>query len=946
MGESGHIKFFQLNCDGRKMAEFSLPSDTDTVLLLQEPRMVNGKPGTLRRRKFHSIESDDARAAIYVPDLQSASFLPHVVKQDLVAGILEWQGQSLMVASVYCHHTRNVFTPEWVELIDYCRTNKLPLLCGCDTNAHSALWFSEDENKRGRELEEFIIGQKLDVCNNYAAVTYVSKGPRGQIVQSTIDVTLTLDCPMDILEWKVHSSRFISDHKPITFKIKCPKVGLTMTRNYFKADWNKFQNIIQSEMPNVKDGNWSQSRIEDEVAILNKYIIRALDITCPKKPRKRKQDHPWWDEECEKKRGAYRALQRKILKRGKKVPTSDELDQLKVAQRQLMGAIHKARKNSWREFTSKIDSISDMSKLFKIISKGPSPEVGLIRKQDGSMSINSEESLTELLNEHFPQCHVGQKVVREATSKSTPLSHIPWINTKTVSQAIQEFLPHKSPGPDDFKPIVLQHLPEKAISRLVEVFKAIIHFAYTPKCWRTSRVVFITKPGKPDKAHPRTYRPLSLCPFLLKSLEKVVKYHLEDEVLPQFPMHTRQFAFQKDMGTDNALSTAVNCIEKGYLNGEFVIVVLLDIKGAFDNIKPDAIYKSMVDSNIPVLIRNWYFDYLTNRDCVSTLGQSTLEALLTKGCPQGAVLSPFLGWLLSMNKFLQNYDYPNPTEGIGFADDGNLVVCGPDPDSVRDIAQDAINKAVQWAEEHGLEFSPAKTAVLFLTKRLKYTLPSPLSIYGTRVPYTTNAKYLGVTLDNQLTWQKHIDNKVSSTKRLLMLARNALAHTWGPNPKYMKWLYTSVIRPRITYGCFVWSKAAQETHNQKKLRSVQRLGLAMIAPIRRSTPTRALEIIHGIEPLHLHIQSLAMATSIRLNMKCTWATRDPGVIGHLNYTKGLLPGSLLGKTIDKAKFHRDWNHLYTVEIGDGKLDNWSPEVADWCCFTDGSKMDEKCIEIL
>ena len=58
-------------------------------------------------------------------------------------------------------------------------------------------------------------------------------------------------------------------------------------------------------------------------------------------------------------------------------------------------------------------------------------------------------------------------------------------------------------------------------------------------------------------------------------------------------MHEDQFGFVKGRSTEHALLATVNEIEKGLHKKEFVIATLLDIKGAFDNIKPLAIIKAM-----------------------------------------------------------------------------------------------------------------------------------------------------------------------------------------------------------------------------------------------------------------------------------------------------------------------------------------------------------------
>ena len=66
------------------------------------------------------------------------------------------------------------------------------------------------------------------------------------------------------------------------------------------------------------------------------------------------------------------------------------------------------------------------------------------------------------------------------------LKEYSWISPNIVEKAIRESGPHKAPGPDQLKPIVLQNLPEKAIRRITVLFKACIQLEYTPHLWRRS----------------------------------------------------------------------------------------------------------------------------------------------------------------------------------------------------------------------------------------------------------------------------------------------------------------------------------------------------------------------------------------------------------------------------------------------------------------------------
>jgi hypothetical protein len=182
---------------------------------------------------------------------------------------------------------------------------------------------------------------------------------------------------------------------------------------------------------------------------------------------------------------------------------------------------------------------------------------------------------------------------------------------------------------------------------------AIIELGYVPTRWRTSDVIFIDKPSKTDFEKPRSFRPISLMSFVYKTLEKVVAMELEQNVFKENPMHEDQFGFVKGRSTEHALSATVNEIEKGLHAKEFVVFTLLDIKGAFDNIKPSAIVKAMRKQGIEQKVCNMYYQYLTNRRCSCTLSDKIVLATLIMGSPQGGLLSPSGGWNCAMNELLK-----------------------------------------------------------------------------------------------------------------------------------------------------------------------------------------------------------------------------------------------------------------------------------------------------
>jgi hypothetical protein len=96
--------------------------------------------------------------------------------------------------------------------------------------------------------------------------------------------------------------------------------------------------------------------------------------------------------------------------------------------------------------------------------------------------------------------------------------------------------------------------------------------------------------------------------------------------------------------------------------------------------------------------------------------------------------------------------------------------------------------------------------------------------------------------------------------------RRATGKTWGLKPKVVYWIYTSIIRPILTYSSFLWWKKTTQVSTTKKLAHLQRLGCIGITIVMRSTPTAALEVALILQPLNLFIEKEAMRTTLRLQI--------------------------------------------------------------------------------
>ena len=85
-----------------------------------------------------------------------------------------------------------------------------------------------------------------------------------------------------------------------------------------------------------------------------------------------------------------------------------------------------------------------------------------------------------------------------------------WITEDPTRNALNLFKKRKSPGPDKIKPVIIEHLPITSMRHLVFIYRSVILLKYTPKLWKSTKVIFIPKPGKKNYNITKAFRPISL----------------------------------------------------------------------------------------------------------------------------------------------------------------------------------------------------------------------------------------------------------------------------------------------------------------------------------------------------------------------------------------------------------------------------------------------------
>ena len=797
------------------------------------------------------------RAALFIPRTLPHIYLEQLSTPDCAAALLDTARGKILLASIYLDYNKEVIQDWLRNLVSFVEDRRLPMIMALDCNAHSQL-YGPDTNARGKIFEEFILAHGLNVENRGDAPTYHAFR-HGENIDTYIDVTLTKSL-VPLQNWRVHDLTFNgSDHHTITWTLPIELKPRRLIRPWAKAKWNVFSKQISDYDFHIPE-TLNTRKVDKLLKRWYTVINGALDKACPRREAKLSPvELDWYGHEHKYLKN--RAKRKYIAHRRSSCP--EKRKAFIRAKNAYSRACNKGRRLSWRLFVEKTPDENNMATLFKIAQKRDKRSINTLLKPDNTLTEPGTETIQRLTDTHFPAAQPGITPYKHDPSHLVNTEDLEdlheWIDVDVIRKAMRQFKPNKAPGPDGLKPIVFKYLPQNALEVLSVIYKACISLCHTPKVWRETKVIFLPKPGKTTYDIPKSYRPISLSNFLLKTLERLVVWRMEKD-MEDFPIHHLQHGFTKGKCTESAISNTVDYIEQHLFDDQHCLGLFLDISSAFDSISIDHIRQKLLEHGGTPDMVDWYYSYLSRRYLEVELHGDTAHLTTATGFPQGGVCSAKF-WLIAFDEAIRIIN-SNGVTGNGYADDCSALIGGTHTHNMIEQMQTMLDRLVAWGRTCGLQFNPQKTVAVMFTRAIRSF--REVRMDGQLIPYSDNVVYLGVTLDSELKWRDHVHSKIKKAKGLLMKMANITRDYWGPKPKLMKWAYTGIVRPTLSYAALTWGHAIEDDTIITSLRRLNRLAMCTIVKVPRSTPTRAMQVILDIPPLHLHILKEGLSTYLRL----------------------------------------------------------------------------------
>ena len=693
--------------------------------------------------------------------------------------------------------------------------------------------------------------------------------------------------------WTVLRDDSASDHRYVWFQIgEDGQAERTWRRNPRAADWKLYAERLAASVGNlpVLRCNGQQDLNEANTRLID-YMLKAWEEVSEEKEVTNRIFTPWWNEELsELKKRARKALD--LARRARNQTRRKE--RLRIlsnrASKVYRDAVMKAKRNIWRDYCANMRRIPEVARLTRILEKNPQEMLGALKKEDGNYTETDEEILGMLLEEHFPgiQRQVGEvraeeertveEIIRATsyTETSVQVSSVidtseetrKIVNGERIKWAIGTFESYKAPGVDGIYPKMLKEAIPFIVEAGVVLMRASLEMGLIPEAWEVTKVVFLPKPGKKDYTTPKSFRPISLMSNVMKTMERMVDRYIKDEFLTRRPLHRFQHAFRAGHSVEVAVHHFVRKVEIAKKGKQVTLACFIDIEGAFNRTPTEVIIGALARFGVSELITKWIRRILTNRSVRTVRGEATAEGRANRGCPQGGILSPLL-WSLAVDDLLYELEDSGVTVSA-YADDVVFMVSNKDMGMAERIVQRALHTLENWCERTGLSVNPAKMEVIRIANKNRRPTYNGLRYMGQTLELSRKVRYLGVMVNDTLTWREHVFQQVRKAKSNMNMVCRMVGPTWGLTPVVVKWIYEAIVIPRITFGAAIWWRTANMITVRTKLDSVQGIALRRIYGAMRTAPIRALEIIVNIPPLHIRIKELAMRTMLRLQSWEHW----------------------------------------------------------------------------
>ena len=385
-------------------------------------------------------------------------------------------------------------------------------------------------------------------------------------------------------------------------------------------------------------------------------------------------------------------------------------------------------------------------------------------------------------------------------NSNSPITILP-TNQFELYNICRAFKLKKSSGYDN----IPMHIIKKSFDIICQPLVNLINLSLTtgifPDKLKIAKVIPIYKMGDNDCF--ANYRPISLLANFSKFFEKVMYNRLLEFIEKHDILYSSQFGFREKHSTSLAITHLVNNITSAIDRKEITVGVFLDHAKVFDTIDHDIFLAKLDHYGIRGQAQQWISSYFYCRKQYVQYKETFSSYQTIKcGVPQGSILGPLL-FLLYIN------DISNASifaESLIFTDDTSVFYSHSNPNYLQYVMNNELQNFDLWLKSNKLSVNVKKTKyVIFKTSKKKINHSFLLHYDNETLHQVNSIKFLGVYIDQNLTWKDHINHVSKKISKSIGIIHISLVFIYSIFQNYKVSLYYTLVYPFIAYCNMVWS---------------------------------------------------------------------------------------------------------------------------------------------
>lgn len=310
----------------------------------------------------------------------------------------------------------------------------------------------------------------------------------------------------------------------------------------------------------------------------------------------------------------------------------------------------------------------------------------------------------------------------------------------------------KSAGSDQIEPYFLQLAARLIADPVSDIFNLSLNSGAIPNSWKSALVLPLLKGGDPTNLD--NYRPISRLSVMAKLFESLLNEQIKHFLADHSVLSPMQSGFRQGHSTVTAVASVTNDIITALDNKKSCAALFIDLSKAFDTVCHDLLLERLKSIGFSPSVIKWFSNYLSGRTQCVTVGNCSSSSLEVKmGVPQGSILGPIL-----FSIYINNLGAGlSPTKVHLYADDTILYTFASSVQEAVNYLQSAFNKIQNSLVGLRLVLNAKKTKFMIFTRSRTPCNAAIFTMNGAQLEKVSSYKYLGIWLDDKLSFSTHIE---------------------------------------------------------------------------------------------------------------------------------------------------------------------------------------------